>query len=125
MTAAPINADDLIDEIKAGILRPTTRRVARALHQHMRVDDPLQIEALSKFRRGADPAEFVALLDQIWAKIGGLEPDQQSSLRLSICLIRPDEPVDWQIAEYIILWARQQGVSEHQITDAFKVGNGS
>lgn len=45
--------------------------------------------------------------------------DQQSGLRLSNCLARPDEEVDWHLAGYLTLWARQQGITERQIVDAF------
>ncbi len=55
----------------------------------------------------------------MWADMHSLAVDQQSGLRLSNCLVRPDEAVDWHLAEYIILWARQQGLSEQQIIEAF------
>ena len=49
-----------------------------------------------------------------------LAVDQQSGLRLSNCLVRPDETVASRLAEYLILWARQQGLSEQQIIEAFQ-----
>ncbi|WP_395391023.1 hypothetical protein WBP07_10675 [Novosphingobium sp. BL-8A] len=113
-----INADDVIEEIVSGQLRPRSHSVARALHQFLQIEDAMQREALTAIDRGAGPAELAALQRRIWGKIDKLKPAEQSGLRLSICLIRPDAPVDWELAEYLILWARQQGLSEQNIIDA-------
>lgn len=59
------------------------------------------------------------LQSQMWAKIMSLAPAEQSGLRLSSCLTRPDVMIDWELGEYLILWARQQGLSEQQIIAAF------
>ena len=103
-----------------------TRRVVRALHDHMHLDDPLQAEAVSAFDRGAQPFKISEISTLFWTKIDRLGVAEQSGLRLSNCLTRPDAAVDWELAEYLILWARQQGLSEQQIIRAFRVyGNGS
>ncbi|WP_067738512.1 hypothetical protein [Novosphingobium naphthalenivorans] len=119
MAAKSINADNIIEEIDAGCLQPALQKVVRVFHQFIRIEDELQGKALAAFDRGETPEELALLQRQIWAKIDKLDPAQQSGLRLSICLTGPDGPVDWHLAEYLILWARQQGLSEQQIIDAF------
>jgi len=115
------NADTIIGEIDEGALRPTTHRVVRALHQHMLLEAAVQRRALDAFDRDEQDAHGVSLQHEMWAMIMTLPVDQQSGLRLSNCLARPDEVVDWYLAEYLVLWARQQGLSEQQIIDAFHI----
>ena len=119
MVTEATNADVVIDEIDAGRLQPMTLAVVRELHRHMRLDDTLQMAALAAFDRGDQPDEMAALQGQIWAKIMSLDAAEQSGLRLSNCLTRPDVMIDWELGEYLILWARQQGVSEQRIIAAF------
>jgi hypothetical protein len=85
----------------------------------MLLDDPLQIAALAAFDRGDPPADMTELQSQMWTKIMSLGAEEQSGLRLSCCLTRPDVAVDWELGEYLILWARQQGLTEQQIIMAF------
>ena len=113
------NADALIDEIDAGRLQHMKLAVIRDLHRHMLLDDPLQIDALAAFDRGDPAADMTALQSQFWAKIMSLGAEEQSGFRLSWCLRRSDVAVDWQLGEYLILWARQQGLTEQQIVMAF------
>ena len=62
----------------------------------------------------------------LWEKINSLDVESQGGLRLLVALTRPNEVIDWYLAEFMILWARQQGVAEHQIIDAFHIpANGS
>jgi len=61
------------------------------------------------------------LQNQMWTKIMALDPPDESGLRLTNCLTSSDEPVDWQLGDYLILWARQQGIAEEQIIAAFHV----
>jgi len=53
-----INADDVIEEIVSGQLRPRSHSVARALHQFLQIEDAMQREALTAIDRGAGPAEW-------------------------------------------------------------------
>lgn len=115
------NADTIIEEIDKGTLRPRTHKVVRAFHRHMHLAETVQQRALEAFDHGAQNARGAALQDEIWAIMEALPIDQQGGLRLSNCLARPDEAVDWHLAEYLTLWARQQGLSERQIIDAFHV----
>jgi hypothetical protein len=119
MVTDAANADVLIDEIDAGRLKPMTLAVVRDMHRHMLLDDPLKIEALAAFDRGDPPADMTALQSQMLAKIMSLGAEEQSGLRLSSCLMRPNATVDWELGEYLILWARQQGLTEQQIIMAF------
>ena len=126
MNTRDTNADILIQEIDAGCVKPMTRSVVRVLHYHMHLDDPLQAEAVSAFDRGAQTTEMSEISTRFWTKIDRLGVADQSGLRLSNCLTRPDKAVDWELAEYLIFWARQQGLSEQQIIHAFRVyGAGS
>ncbi|WP_448537488.1 hypothetical protein [Sphingobium yanoikuyae] len=111
-------ADSIIEEIDAGSIHPTTHLVVRALHEHINLADDLQREALAAFDRGDQSAD-TDLQSAMWTKIRELAVEDQSGMRLSICLTRPNEAIDWYLAEYIIGWAREQGVEERQIIDAF------
>lgn len=113
------NADDLIGEINAASISPMTHAVTRGLYRHIPLRDALQNEIVAAFddcRKSLDMAAFQVAL---WSKINSLEADDEGGLRLLVALTRPDEVIDWYIAEFMILWARQQGVSECQIIDAF------
>jgi len=122
MTAEAASADTIVDEIDAGMLDPTTHVVVRAFHRHMRLELEVQQDALTAYDRGDPPADRVPLQEKIWAAMTLCPVAWQSGLRLSNCLVRPDEAVDWHLAEYLILWAREQGLSERQIIDAFHAG---
>lgn len=126
MNSAPQDADLIIDKIDAGELAPSTLPIVRAFHEHITFKHPLQREALEAFDQKAAPAVLSAIQSRIWQEIDQLGPSNDSGLRLSNCLVRPDEPVDWHLAEYLIDWARQQGLSEQQIIGAFAAAkNGS
>lgn len=113
------NADDVVDEIDAGILKPLAHAVARALFRHIPVSDNVLGDLISAFDKGAKSEELSKFQADLWARIGTLDIDEQGGLRLAVSLIRPDEAIDWHLAEYFVLWARQQGVSEGSIYSAF------
>ncbi|WP_221234911.1 hypothetical protein [Sphingomonas aerophila] len=119
MADGSLDADTIIAEIDAGAIRPTTHKVVRALHRHMQLQAEIQRRALDTFDRGEQSSRGAEVAQEMWAAMHPLAVDQQSGLRLSNCLVRPDEAVDWHLAEYLILWARQQGLSEQQIIEAF------
>jgi len=58
----------------------------------------------------------------LWSRIEALPPEQQGSLRLPVGLLHPNKTLDGHEAEYYVLWARQRGLSERQIMDAFGCG---
>lgn len=119
MADSSLDADTIIAEIDEGAIRPTTHKVVRALHRHMQSHAEIQRRALETFDRGEQSSRGTKVAQKMWAEMHSLAVDQQSGLRLSNCLVRSDEAVDWHLAEYIILWARQQGLSEQQIIEAF------
>lgn len=119
MSAEAVNADTVIDMIDAGRLRPMTLAVVREMHRHMRLDDAVQIEALRAFDRGDQPSDMATLQERMWARMRLLDPADDSGLRLSNCLTMPDAVIDWELGEYLIHWARKQGLSEQQIIEAF------
>jgi hypothetical protein len=119
MTDATTNAETIIEKIDGNVLRPTTHLVVRALHQHMRLDAAVQQRTLGTFDRDEQHLQGAELQREIWTIIEALPINQQSGLRLSNCLARPDELIDGHLAEYLMLWARQQGLTEQQIIDAF------
>ncbi len=110
------NADALVQQIDAGTLRPKGNAVARALLKKI----GFQHEIITRYdcgdlierRRGSDP---------LWQQINALPVDQQGSLRLVASLARPESELDWYEAEFFIEWARQEGVSEVGIAEAFGV----
>lgn len=85
----------------------------------MPLNEAVQQKILSVFDGREQSTNDEVLGNQLWALMKNTPVDQQSGLRLSNCLVRPDEPVDWQLAEYLVLWAREQKLSEQQIIDAF------
>ncbi|MBO9698107.1 MAG: hypothetical protein J7499_18080 [Sphingopyxis sp.] len=123
MNSPPRDADLIIDKIDAGELAPGTWPIVRAFHEHITLGHALQREALEAFDQKAAPAVSAAIQSRIWQEIKQLGPSNDSGLRLSNCLVRPDEPIDWHLAEYLIGWARQQGLSEQQIIEAFAAAN--
>jgi hypothetical protein len=113
------NADDLIAEIDAGAINPMTHPVTRGLFRHIPLHDAFQNEVVTAFDKGGQPEDMAAFQPALWEKIGSLDPSSQGGLRLLVSLTRPNELIDWYMAEFMVLFARQQGVAEHQIIDAF------
>ncbi len=117
------NADDLITEIDAAVINPMTHPVTRGLFRHIPLHDAFQNEVVTAFDKGSQPEDMAAFQPALWEKIDGLDPSSQGGLRLLVSLTRPNEIIDWYLAEVMILWAREQGVAEQQIIDAFHVGS--
>ena len=120
------NADKLISEIEAGTLSPMTHVVTRSLYRHIALRDDMQREIVKAFDDGLPQSTMAALQAGLWAKIKSLDVRSQGGLRLLVGLTRPNEIIDWYLAEFMILWAREQGLAEQQIIDACHVWpNGS
>ncbi len=115
------NADNLIGEIDAAAINPTTHAVTRSLYQHIPLRHALQEKIITAFDAGGQTHEMAAFQTALWTKIDSLDAESQGGLRLLVALTRPDEIIDWYLAEFMIIWARQQGVAEHQIIDAFHI----
>jgi len=121
MTKPQCNADDeIVGRIDADQLHPMSHPVTRALIEHIpdySEEDRMLIEAFD-----ANLLDAQDRVDQVlWSRINALPVSKQGRLRLLWQLLRPSESVDWQLAEYMILWARNEGVSEEQICSAFGV----
>ena len=119
MDAIVPNADSVVEQIDSGALTPRTHKVVRELHRHMPLNEAVQQWILSAFDGGEQSTHGEALGDQLWTLMENAPVDQQGGLRLSNCLARPDEAVDWQLAEYLVLRAREQKLPEQQIIAAF------
>ena len=116
MHAAPFNADDaIIPQIDAGVIRPKVNEVARALLRKMNFEHDI----IARYDRGEN-SEPMSGHDALWRQIDQLPSDQQGALRLVVSLAHYVE-IDWYTAEFFILWARQAGLSEHEISEAFGV----
>lgn len=113
------NADDLIKEIDAAALRPMAHVVTRGLYRHIPLQDDFQKEVVNAFDGGGQPSEMAAFQVALWAKIKSTDVENQGGLRLLVALTRPDEVIDWYLAGFMIQWAREQGIAEHHIIDAF------
>lgn len=114
-------ADDIIDEIDAAALSPMTHIVTRCLYRHIPVQDDLQRKVIRVFDDGGQQSEMAVFEAALWEKIKSLDARYQGALRLLLCLTRPSEVIDWYLAGFMILWAREQGVAEQQIIEAFHV----
>lgn len=119
MTKETVKSDDLLDDIDAGRLQPMMHAVVRKLHNDMQTKDHIQEKILASFDHGESFTELEVIQNAIWSKIDALDVKDQSGFRLSNCLTKPDQAVDWELAEYLMLWAGQQGISEQKICDAF------
>jgi hypothetical protein len=119
-------ADDLITEIDAAAIIPMTHAVTRGLYRHISLRDALQNEVVAAFDNGGQSLDMADFRAALWTKIDSLDAESQGGLRLLVALTHPDKDIDWHMAEFIILWARQEGVTEHQIIEAFHIQpNGS
>lgn len=113
------NADSIIQEIDEGAITPMTHSVSRSLFRHIKLAAALQQKVVAAFDDGSEAYEMAALEAAVWAEIGNASVEHQGGLRLLIGLTRPNEIIDWYLAEFMILWARQEGVTERHIIDAF------
>ena len=110
----PFNADAIIKRIDAGTLHPMGNVVARALLKKIGFEH----EIIAQHDRG-EAIEWLPGTDTLWTQINSLPVDQQGSLRIVANLTHPECELDSYAAEFFILWARQQGVSETGIGEAF------
>lgn len=111
----------ILDDIDAGRLQLRTHGVARRLAEHERRSGALGVEILAAFDAGV-ATDNQHLLEALWARIEGLPLDEQGPLRTLVSLLRPDEPVDGELAEYLIGWAQDEGVPGDAIETAFRGG---
>lgn len=109
----------LLDEIDAGHLNPRSHTVSRRLAELEGIADPLAAEVVRAFDAGeAVPNE--PLLKKLWSRIDEADPSKQGALRTLVSLLQPDAPIDGYLADYLIGWAQEEGVSNEAIISAFR-----
>jgi len=116
--SSPCNADEIIDRIDADQLHPMSHPVARALIEHIpdySEEDRILIEAFDA--NWLDAQDWIAR--EFLPRINALPSKKPGRLWLIWQLLRPNHPVDWQLAEYLIHWAEDEDVSEEKICAAF------
>ena len=114
------NADDeIIGRIDAGRLHSLSHQVARTLVEHIQNFSDQDQALIAAFDGNVLVSQ--AWRGSLWSKIQALPVKEQGRLWLLWQLIRPNEQVGWELAEYMIAWARDEGVSEEEICSAFGV----
>ena len=118
MTQHASNADTLIDQIDDGLIHVRRHDVIRALYQGLPLGDVEQQEFIAAYDSDL-PVDVAMWSTRLWSKIERLPLERQGGLRLLVGLLMPNQELEGYEAEYFILWARQQGVTETQIIEAF------
>ena len=113
----PLSA--LLDDIDAERVQPRTHVVARRLVELEQLDDPLAAEIVRAFDRG-ETAPNKNLLSKLWSKIDELEIAKQGVFRTLVALLQPDAAIDGYYADYLIDWAKDDGVAPEAIDLAFR-----
>ena len=108
----------LLEDIDAGRLKARSHEVVRRLAEHER-SGAMGAEILAAFDSGTTSSNQ-HLLDKLWGRIESSPLPEQGPLRTLVALLRPDEPVDGQLAEYLVGWAQDEGVSAEAIQSAFR-----
>src|SRR3954462_11867491 len=102
MTGSRCNAhDEIVDRIDADQLHPSSHPVTRALIEHIpdySKEDRMLIEAFDV--NLLDGQDWLAA--RRWQRINALLEKKKGRLRLLGQLLSPGEPVDRQLAEYMI-----------------------
>jgi hypothetical protein len=114
----PVNAHAILAMIDNGELRLSANRVTRRLCDHVRYSDPSDLELITAFDSG-DAMDQARWLMPLWERIVALPMNKQGALRLLWGLLIADEPLERYDAEFLIHWAREQGVQEEEILRAF------
>ena len=112
-------ASALLQDIDAGLLKPRTHAVTLRLAEHETCTGELGSEIVSAFQAG-NAVGNQALLERLWSKIECLPLEKQGCFRTLVSLLRVDEPIDGHLAEYLIGWAEEAGVSASAIETAFR-----
>lgn len=109
----------LLSDLEAGCLRPRTHGVVRRLAEHQTSVGDLGKKVVAAFDRG-EGSDDERLLHEVWKRIETLPLVKQGGLRTLVALLRPDEPVDGHLAEYLIGWAQDDGICPSIIEAAFR-----
>ena len=112
-------ADQILDEIDAGVVYPTGRAVARALCAKIQFSDELCQRAVAITGAPEASEEASEMREALWSRIGETPLEEQAELRLAVSCFAADKQVDGSDAEYLIDWALDVGLSHHEIIKAF------
>ena len=115
-----MNADVIVEKIDNGELSPSSHRVMRRLCDLLTYTDLADAELITAFDSG-EAMDGDRWQVPLWERIWALPVDQQGPLRILSGLLIPDQQVDWELAEYLIHWARERGVADGDIIEAFGV----
>ena len=113
------NANVVTDLIDSERLAPRYHPVARAICNHIDLAAPDR--ALLALIDERNVPDSDGQLDELWHRITSQPVEREGIPRLLTLLLMPDEKMDWFGAEMVVHWARQEGVSEEQICEAFGV----
>ena len=117
------DADVVIDLIDSERLMPKWHSVVRELCKHIDLEAPDR--ALLALIDGGKVPDADSQLRVLWRRITSQPVERESIPRLLTALLIPDQQLDWFGAEMVIHWARQEGVSEEHICEAFGVNSTS
>jgi hypothetical protein len=113
------DADLVVDLIDSERLAPRSHSVARAICRHIDLDAPDR--ALLALIDEKNVPDADGRLKELWHRITSQPVEREGIPRLLSALLIPDQEMDWFGAEMVVHWARQEGVSEEHICQAFGV----
>ncbi|WP_344695408.1 hypothetical protein [Sphingomonas rosea] len=87
--------------------------------RHQNFGGELGKEVVAAFDQGRAAGDE-RLLGTLWQRIESLPLSEQGSQRTLLSLLRPDEPLDSHLAEYLIGWASDENVPPSEIEAAFR-----
>ncbi len=112
-------SERIIERIDAGELRPRTHRVCRVLAGHLSKPSAVSVEVIRAFDEGSSVGNE-NLSTRLWSEIESLPVGQQGGRRIVVSLLRPDEGVDFHLADYLVGWAEEEGFAASEIVEAFQ-----
>jgi hypothetical protein len=115
---ASSNADATIALIDSGRLRPWKHQFIRAIFTAVADPTVQERQILAATNCDADRKQPQPL-DLLWSWIEERPLGEQGGLRMLVGLFHPDRPINGLEAEYLIDWARERGVDERHIVEAF------
>jgi len=110
----------IVGQIDAGTIHPRTHTVVPALAESLPHLSNFHRDILERFYQRKTVGDLPEL-EVLWAEIEALPLERQGRGRLLVSLFHPDKPVDWEHAEYLILWAHAEGAASEAIRRAFSV----
>ncbi|MBX7497138.1 hypothetical protein K3172_14865 [Qipengyuania sp. 6B39] len=116
-----LNADSLVTEIDAGAQFGGSNAVAGSLCARAAPKDEVWNKAVGAVRDDLLTAGHREhLINQFRNTFLAMPNGKQGPWRLAWLMLREAQDIDWELAEYLILWSREMGLSDDQIIDAFR-----